>query len=226
MIALPPGRAPRVPAGAHELLPVELRELYHALVSRLAATTPPIRTLGLTSSLGGEGVSTVATQFACAAATSGLGRVLLVDANFARPSASDRFALDSWPGLAEFLVEDAPARDLIQPSGVTDLSVLSAGRVREGVPRLQEALAAAPLEALQEGFDLIVFDLPATREGPFAARIAPRLGGVLLVVEAESTPSDSVQREAELLALAKARLLGVVFNRRPRYVPAWLHRKP
>lgn len=214
----------RASADAHELLPTEMLEHYRVLVSRLAATTPPLRTLGLTSCAGGEGVSTVAAQLACAAASSGLGRVLLVDANLARPSVHHLFALESWPGLAEVLLEAVPVGDLIQPTGVANLAVLAAGRVGERLSRLHAALEETPLEALQEGFDLIVFDLPATTAGPSTARLAARLGGAMLVIEAESTPSDSALREAELLAQAGVRLLGVVFNKQRQYVPSWLHR--
>ena len=214
----------RASADAHELLPTEMLEHYRVLVSRLAATTPPLRTLGLTSCAGGEGVSTVAAQLACAAASSGLGRVLLVDANLARPSVHHLFALESWPGLAEVLLEAVPVGDLIQPTGVANLAVLAAGRVGERLSRLHAALEETPLEALQEGFDLIVFDLPATTAGPSTARLAARLGGAMLVIEAESTPSDSALREAELLAQAGVRLLGVVFNKQRQYVPSWLNR--
>ena len=224
MIARPPDSAKRAPVNTPEGSSTEMLEHYRALVSRLVTTTPPLRTLGLTSCVGGEGVSTVASHLARAAASFGLGRVLLVDAHLARPSLHHLFALESWPGLAEVLLESVPVGDLVQPTGVTNLSVLTAGRVGERSARLPDALEETPLEGFQEDFDLAVFDLPATAAGPATARLAARLGGAILVIEAESTPSDSALREAELLAQAGVRLLGVAFNKRRQYVPSWLHR--
>ena len=224
MIARPPDIAKRAPVNTPQGASTEMLEHYRVLVSRLVSTTPPLRTLGLTSCASGEGVSTVAAHLARAAATFGLGRVLLVDANLARPSVHHLFTLESWPGLAEVLLESVPVGDLVQPTGVTNLAVLTAGRVGQRLAQLQDALEEAPLEEFQEGFDLTLFDLPATAAGPTAARLAARLGGAVLVLEAESTPSDAASRETELLAQAGVRLLGVVFNKRRQYVPSWLHR--
>jgi Mrp family chromosome partitioning ATPase len=50
------------------------------------------------------------------------------------------------------------------------------------------------------------------------------LDGVLLVIAAEGTRREAVQREKDLLAQANARLLGAVLNKWRRYTPGWLQR--
>jgi Mrp family chromosome partitioning ATPase len=229
-------------ARPRDLFPDEVLEPYRLLLSQpgLAPSAPPAgglssapqagtpcgRTLGLTSSASGEGVSTVAAQLAVAAARFGMGRVLLVDANLARPAAHRAFGLDPGPGLAELLLEGQARADVLQPAGIEHLAVLTAGRLGGRLAQAQEALVqGAILEALKAEFDLVMFDLPASRAGPFTARLAARLDAVLLVVEAEKAPHETVQREKELLARAGAPLLGAVLNKRRQYLPDWLQRR-
>jgi Mrp family chromosome partitioning ATPase len=167
----------------------------------------------------------VTAHLAAALAGSGQGRVLLVDANLARPAGHTFFGLASGPGLVEVLLEGAAPADVIQSSGVANLAVLAAGQPAGRLVQAQEALAQpGTVQTLKTDFDVVVFDLPASHCGPFTARLAGQLDGVLLVIEAEAAPRDVVGREKELLAGASVPLLGAVLNKRRQYVPGWLRR--
>jgi Mrp family chromosome partitioning ATPase len=168
----------------------------------------------------------VAAQLAAAAARCRAGGVLLVDANLARPAAHKVFALQGGPGLAEILLKGEPPAGVLQPSGLANLTVLAAGLPAGAPGRLAQALDALPgaLQALQSDFELVVLDLPACSAGPLTARLAGQLDGVLLVIAAEGTRREAVQREKDLLAQANARLLGAVLNKWRRYTPGWLQR--
>jgi Mrp family chromosome partitioning ATPase len=211
-------------APATGLFSPEVLGTYRLLLSALPAPpedSPGGPILGLTSCDCGEGVSTVAAQLAGAAASAGLGRVLLVDANLARPAAHRFFGLGPRPGLVEVLLDGAVPADVIQASGLPSLSVLAAGRLVQA----QEALAlGGALQALKPDFELVVVDLPECRSGPLAARLAAQLDGVLLVIEAEGPRPEAVEREKELLVQAGAPLLGAVLNKRRQYLPRWLER--
>jgi capsular exopolysaccharide synthesis family protein len=211
----------RVARGA-ALFPDEVLEYYRPLLAALAGLTPAPRKLGLTSAAHGEGVTTVTAQLACAAACCGMGRVLLVDANLARPALDKLLGLPDGPGLAEVLLEGVTPAEVVQQTSVANLAVLMAGQAA-GRPFDHEAMTQV-IERLQSDFDLIVLDLPACTAGPSTARLAAGLDGVLLVVEAESSRADLVGREKDLLAAAGVRLLGAVLNKRRRYIPTWLQR--
>jgi Mrp family chromosome partitioning ATPase len=185
----------------------------------------PLRMLGLTSCESGEGVSTVAAQLSTLLARTGHGRVLLVDANLAAPAAHVFFGLRQGPGLVEVLLDDVAPADVVQPSGVANLAILAAGQASGRLAQAQEALfQPGTLEALKTDFDLVVFDLPACRSGPFPVRLGGLLDGVLLVIEAERASRDVIGREKELLVGANVPLLGAVLNKRRQYVPGWLRR--
>jgi capsular exopolysaccharide synthesis family protein len=225
----------------------EVREHYRTLLRRLewpaGGSSRALRTLGVTSSFREEGVSTVAAQLAATAASWGDYRVLLVDANLARPTVHQTLEVDLVPGLADFLMEDkqpagaaesAPAADVIavddeqldaaiQPSPVANLFVLPAGRVL-GNPAwaYDSSDVAVVVEKLERRFDLVVFDMPAVGESNSVTRLASRLDGILLVVEADRVGSAAARRTSKALSQAGVHLLGAVLNKRRGIMSPWL----
>lgn len=207
-------------------VPKPLREAYQTVLARLpwpgGAGAPLLRTIGLTSSQSGEGVTTVAAQLAATAAMGSKHRVLLVDANLARPQLHRVFSLPLSPGLSEVLRDSSMAAG-IGASVVPRLSVLPAGRAPDrGL--LDTVELSDALETMRGGFDLVVFDLPAVTESSFALRMARLLDGVVLVVEAERVAREVAERAKQLLVGVNAQLLGAVLNKRREHLPGWLSR--
>ena len=108
-----------------------VQEYCETLLSRVLwsedATALRLRVLGVTSCRRGEGVSTVASQLAVAAATSGRLSVLLIDANLARPMVHRTFRVSQSPGWSDVLGDSRKTRAAIRPSRIQRLSVLPAG---------------------------------------------------------------------------------------------------
>ena len=216
---------------ANQLFGCEVGEYFQTLLSRLPwignGSTHPVQTLGLTSCYSGEGVSTVATQLAIAAASCGNHQVLLVDFNLIRPSVQRTFGVNLSPGLAEVLLDDGKLETGIQSSSVANLSLLTAGASdRDLAQAYYYHLASLPslVESLKRDFDLVVFDMPAASQSSSAISLAGIFDRVLLVVESERVSWEVAQRSKEILTRASARLLGVVMNKRREHVPNWLYR--
>jgi Mrp family chromosome partitioning ATPase len=170
-------------------------------------------------------VSTVAVHLATTAASLADHRVLLVDANFARPSVPRIFGVRGRPGLAEAIQNGHELSEVLQPSGVDNLSLLVGGRPVGGHSRVFGAPALEGLvKELAGEFDLVVVDLPAAGQSTAALRLAGHLDGIVLVVEAGRAPCEAAQRVSAVLVRAGAHLLGVVLNKWHEDVPAWLSR--
>ena len=208
----------------------EVRGYCQTLLARLpwsngADRSRHLQTLGLTSCYSGEGVSTVAAQLAVTAAGRGQQRVLLVDANLARPGVHRTFGVDLQPGLAEILSDPEGLPAAIQPTGVAGLSVVAAGMPEESPGEALDCAAlAGVLDRLRADFDLVIFDLPPSGQTGSATRLAALLDGLVMVVEAERVRWEVAQRTSELLRRAGVRLLGAVLNKRRQHVPNWLYR--
>jgi capsular exopolysaccharide synthesis family protein len=204
---------------------------YHATILRGipwpgSGRAEDVRTLGVTSCQLGEGVSTIAGRLAVAAACSGPHRVLLVDANLRRPSLHRTFKVRPKPGLAEVLLGGRLPEDIVQPSSVSRLSILAAGKSNGRIAAAYHVEHLPELiEMLGSGFDLVVFDLPPAGQEGSVIRLAGLLDGVLLVVEAERGRWETARRVRQLLERADTRLLGAVLNKRRRHIPGWVYRR-
>ena len=179
--------------------------------------------LGLTSCQSGEGVSSLAANLAVSLGFNG-GRVLLVDANMTHPSVHKIFRVKQSPGLAEMFTRGQINPALIQPTSVKNLDVLPSGSGPVNLMLLFEAKGFTDqLTLWGREYQYVVFDSPPLNE-PSATRLAKLVDAVLLVVEAERTRYEVARQAGEMLTQAKAKVLGVVLNKRQYLIPEWLYR--
>ena len=201
-----------------------------ALLERLAISVDSSeapRIIGITSSRTGEGVSTVATGLAMAAAKTEAGRsTLLVDANLNLPALQRYFGADLSEGLSDYVAGRLPLGEVIQPSHISNLSLLAAGtRPMRGLTSDEAQRLSEFIQEVRRGFDLVVIDLPPIIEAGLTMAVARLVDGVLLVVEAEGVDRQTVRRTLQLLGQARARVLGAVLNKQEEHVPDWLRRR-
>ncbi len=174
----------------------------------------PLKTVGLISCRGGEGVSTLAARLAVRAAELNSGNVLLVDANLARPAIEDTFEMPRGVGFSDVLLDHCELSEAVRPTHMARLCVLAAGQRSAHPDEVNDpARMAAMVAALKENFELVIFDLPPAGEVVSAACIAGLLDGVVLVVEAHRTSWEAAQRVTQQLSRSHARLLGAVLNK-------------
>ena len=172
------------------------------------------RALVVTSAGPQEGKSLVAANLAPALAQLGL-RVMLIDANLRTPALHAIFGVSQEPGLADYLngMENAVFH---QDCGTKGLNLLPAGVVPENAPELLASQRMADFIAeLARQCDHVILDTPPLLTAADAAALARCVDGVLLVVRANQTRRDQVQRAKAMLAQINAHVLGVVFNDDP-----------
>jgi succinoglycan biosynthesis transport protein ExoP len=178
-----------------------------------------VRTIAVTATRHGEGATRVAVGLARALAAEGETRVLLVEANLRTPSFAQKLPAPKAPGLSEFLAGEVNPAAMIAPVRDWNLSVIGAG-YRDATIDC-EAIASAVAEVMSQ-FDFVIMDLPPVNRYADAAVLAPKVDGVILVVEADRTPVAEAESAKRSLDRAGARIFGVVLNRRRSYVPATL----
>lgn len=217
--ATPPAGAAGYPGdlSPSDLFSTECRRLQAALMGNPALAGS--RGVLLSSVRHGEGTTRIALGLAQALASEHRGRVLLVEANLRSPSLARSLALGDTPGLSDVLAKRATADALINRTAALNghLAVVHAGSSMTVVDG--EALAAVVLRLAGE-FDFTVVDGPPASDYEDIYVLAPKMDGVILVVEADSTPIAEAESAKRDLDRTGARLIGVVLNRRHSYVPA------
>jgi polysaccharide biosynthesis transport protein len=193
-------------------------EAYRTLRSNIefASVGAPIRTLLVTSAVGGEGKTVTASNLAVVFAQAGR-RVLLVDADLRKPGVHSMFNLANAHGLTTLLRSDDVSLDAIaQVTEQDNLRVLTTGPLPPnpaellGSPRMQ-----AILETLMAGGDLVIFDSPPLQAVTDAAILSSFLETTILVIDAGRGRRRAVRLGSETLARAGASVLGAVLNRIP-----------
>jgi Mrp family chromosome partitioning ATPase len=200
---------------------------YRALAARLGRLTNedggPLRIVGVTSSAPGEGVTTVAANLAITEAVSGRKSVLLVDANEQDASLARLFCCDECGPVPETVGQLFDG--FIEPTSIEGLAVVTVGGIASQRSAISPHELREEIDLAKRDYDLVIVDLsPATGISP-CFEWGPLLDGVLLVVEAERTSAQAALQVKTRLINSRTHLLGVVFNKRPRYVPNWLYRR-
>ena len=170
------------------------------------------KTIAITSSLPGEGKSTVALYLAATLAN-GNARVLLVDGDLRRPNLHQYFGLPNSAGLAELLNGEQSTVQLTYPAGGKNLAFLSAGEAKRNPGDLMLSPSwDSFLSVVSPQFDFIIVDTPPAAVTDDAATLAPKLDGVLFVVRALATSARVANGALEGIRQRNARVMGLVFN--------------
>lgn len=173
----------------------------------------PARRILVTSANPGEGKTTTAVNLAAAFAESGK-RVVLVEADLRKPSASQRMRLTNSIGLTDYLrggVENVA--DVIQQSSTPGVDVLASGPVP---PNPAELLASQRtgrcFAELEETYDLVIVDSGPVMPVTDAVELTKWVDGVVLVVRAGGTKRSDLTSTYAELQRAQATILGFVVN--------------
>lgn len=201
---------------------------YERIIQRLFAfrRTQQESVILVTSSIAGEGASTVARNIATALAQHRNERVLLIDANLRSPSQQLAFGLKTSDGLGDVLLGTASLTAAIQEDVVPGLSLLTGGRATESpVQLLTVASLNSVILGLMSLYDWVIIDGPPTTAYPDSASLATASSGVILVVEAESTRQEVVEEARRVLETSGVELVGAVLNRRRYHIPGFIYRR-
>lgn len=204
-------------------------EAYRTLRTNIQFASPdnPVHTLLATSTSPDDGKSTTIANLAITFAASGFPTVL-VDADLRRPHLHKIFGLSNDTGLTTLVAELARAASIsggigstgeprvhhpLQPTQVENLHVMTSGPIPPnpaeilGSQRMNEVLAM-----LRDSAEYVLIDTPPIIAVTDAAVLAPRVDGVLLVINAGKTRRDLAVKARDMLQQVNANLLGVVLN--------------
>lgn len=187
-------------------------EAYNALRNNIQfIDNGAIRCIGITSATSNDGKSTVSLNLAQSFAAS-QKRTLLIDADMRNPSLHKALQLSNARGLSDVLREGKNVM-VVKLENLPNLYLLTSGRRPYDPSHLLGSDATGHfLQSMRKNFDMIIVDTPPVLPVSDAAMISRHVDGMIVVVRYGTTYEGGAVRTKRALALANARLLGVVLN--------------
>jgi capsular exopolysaccharide synthesis family protein len=199
-------------AGARNMRAENYRQLRANL--QFANVDQHPRVIAVTSSVPGEGKTTVAINLASTLAEAGFS-VCLVDADLRRPTVAKVLGLLSPVGLTSVLIHQIELSEALQNAG-SSFYVLTSGPTP---PNPSEVLASAyvrdVIRSLLDKVDYVVCDTAPLLPVADGAEVAALSDGTLLVARHGLATDSHIKRATSILSRVDAKLIGVVLNRVP-----------
>lgn len=172
-----------------------------------------LKSVLFTSSEPSEGKSTVSNNMAVTWADQG-SRVVLVDSDLRRPTIHKTFEVSNRVGLTNYLSGNASLEDIIQPTMMRNLYVITSGPVP---PNPAELLGSGRvnllIKELTDKYDLLILDAPPVNTVTDSQLLAARVDGTILVVPQGIADKNGVRRAKQMLETVHANILGAIMNR-------------
>lgn len=190
-------------------------EAYRALRTRIKFSKidkESLKVILLTSSTSQEGKTTTSINLAGSFAQANF-KTILIDADLRKPRIHSIFKEQRYPGLTDYFFGQVTYKDIIRSTSINNLFYISAGTIP---PNPSEILGSTQMESflekLKNEYDYIIIDSPPLIAVTDSEVLTQLVDGTILVVSANSTEVELMDRSIEILKRDKVTFLGVVLN--------------
>jgi capsular exopolysaccharide synthesis family protein len=175
-----------------------------------SAQNDSLRVVMVTSALGGEGKTSLASHLAASLARA-WRKTLLLDCDLRNPAAHKQFDLPLEPGFSEVLRGEVEFDDVIRPTPVSRLWMIPAGQWdSHAVQALAQEGVANIFERLKEQYDFIVIDACPVLPVADSLLIGQHADAVLFSVLRDVTRTPALYAAHQRLATLGIHMLGAV----------------
>jgi capsular exopolysaccharide synthesis family protein len=191
-------------------------ESYRSIRTTLLVSSPPgrIKTLLFTSPLAKEGKSSTVSNMGITFAEAGK-RVVIIDSDLRKPKQARIFGANSnsGPGLSQFLSSHIEPADIVKPTNVPNLQLITSGPLPANPIELLTSEKMDTLVAyLKRSFDFVLFDTPPLLAVSDALAMGPMADAIILVARGGQTPIQALKQAKQKLDAHKLKCLGVILN--------------
>jgi succinoglycan biosynthesis transport protein ExoP len=198
-------------------------EAYRTLRTNLifSQAIQTLRTIVITSPSPKDGKTTTAANLAVTFAQQGM-RVLIIDCDMRKARLHNIFAVPREPGFSQLLARQATVEQVVRPTSIENLSVISAGLLPANPSELLgSAIARTTIESLAGQYDIVILDTPPVHVAADALILGSMANGVLLVLRAGYSEREAAQEALQRLLNVGAHVVGAVLNDPDHKVPEY-----
>ncbi len=183
-----------------------------------------IITILFTSSIPGEGTSTILVNFAKEIAINGES-VIVVDTNLRNPTLHKLMNVENIDGIAEIIEKRKPLIETIKKTDTENMQIITHGKQSERTITGFSTDTIKPIiDELKSHADWVLFDSPPIHTYSDAATLANEVDGVIMVVQAEKTKWEVAQSARDNITKGKAKILGAILNKKQFHIPNLIYK--
>jgi|GEM_PF-2104035 len=179
----------------------------------------------VTAEAHGDGATTVAVNLALTLARDTKSKVLLVDGDMRRPSLQSIFSLGDGYGFSEVVQGEADPDRVVQTTGFDNVFVLPRGATTTQLTQLNLEKLDEVLIKLKKSYNYIIFNSSPVNKYSDSVMLASHLDAAVIVMRAEATRWDDLQRAKNQMIQKGVNILGVVMNRRKYFIPSFIYKR-
>lgn len=190
-------------------------EAYRALRTRIKFSKldkENIKSILVTSPTSSEGKTVTAVNLAGSFAQAGF-KTILLDADLRKPRIHGVFNQKRFPGFTDYFFGQASFEEVVRKTQVNNLDFITAGTIP---PNPSEILGSTQMEAflekLKNQYDYIMVDSPPVIAVTDSEIISSLVDATILVVSANNTEMELMQKAVELLNHEHGSFIGVILN--------------
>ena len=194
--------------------PMEVLENYAKLRMNLLYTLvgKESHTVVVTSSISGEGKSTISANLAISCAMGGK-KVLLIDGDLRRASQRDIFGFDKKAeGLSDVLVGKCTWQEAVLAEVRSNLDLLPAGHFPPNPAELLESAGMQRiLKEFEEAYDMVILDMPPVNVVADPLVLSNHVAGCLFVTRQNFSDHRDIQKALISAEMTGMNVLGFIF---------------
>lgn len=190
-------------------------EAFRALRTRIKFSKLDKETLKVilvTSPTSQEGKTTTSVNLAGSFAQANF-KTIILDADLRKPRIHSVFNQKRFPGFTDYFFGQTSYEEIVRSTEVNNLFYVSAGTIP---PNPSEILGSSQMESfiqkLKNNFDYVVIDSPPLIAVTDSEILAQVVDGTILVVSANYTEMDLLEKSVEVLKRDNSTFLGVLLN--------------
>ena len=190
-------------------------EAFRALRTRVVFSKlakDSLKTILVTSAAPKEGKTTISLNLAGSFALTNK-KTLLIDCDLRKPQIHHIFKSNKSPGLIDYLIGDVLFEEIIKPTEIDNLKFITTGTIP---PNPAEMMDSREMKELlvkcRNEYDIIIIDSPPIIAVTDAEILSGIVDGTLIVVSADTTEVELMERAVELIKRENTQFLGTVLN--------------
>jgi len=193
----------------------------------LEGSKDQFKVYNFTSSRKGEGTSTVVFNLIKHLIAKGSPeRILFIDANMSHPVLHTAFDKEPSPGLYEAIHRKADLENTVYRLESSNFDLMPVGFFsKPNQPNLDQKFIGDLISELRNKYQYIIIDSSPLLASSDSLPFAVNADTSFLIVQANSTQWEVVEKAKDYLHEHKCHLSGVVLNRVLKPIPKWLYNR-